>query len=87
MKEMIVKSSFNATSGMGRAGDAFFCDYPRKKGVFYGWSYGYVREKDKVDLFASLSERNGYTIVRFDVKKSRVIAEKDFDGVVFSGTQ
>ncbi len=89
LKEMIVKSSFNATSGMGRAGDAFFCDYPRKKGVFYGWSYGYVREKDKdkVDLFASLSERNGYTIVRFDVKKSRVIAEKDFDGVVFSGTQ
>lgn len=85
-KEMIIKSPFNKYSGMGRAGDEFFCKYPRKKGVFYGYSYGYTRTDNKVDLFASLSERSGYTIVRFNVKKSQVIAEKDFDGVVFNGS-
>lgn len=85
-KEMIVKSPLNAESGMGRAGDIFFCDYPRKKGVFYGYSYGYIREDNRVDLFASLSERSGYTLVKFNVKKSQVIAEKDFDGVVFRDT-
>lgn len=85
LKEMIVKSPFNAKSGMGRAGDVFFCKYPRKKGVFYGYSYGYVRQNECVDLFASLSEKNGYTRVKFDVNKSQVIAEKDFDGVVFNG--
>ena len=84
-KERSVKSSVKADSGQGRAGDIFFCDYPRKKGAFYGYSYGYVRNEGNVDLFASLSERNGYTIVRFDVKKSQVIVEKDFDGVVFNG--
>lgn len=86
IKEMIVKSPFNSKSGMGRAGDVFFCHYPRKKGVFYSYSYGYVRENDKIDLFASLSEHSGYTIVRFHAKKSQVTAEKDFDGVVFNGT-
>lgn len=58
----------------------------KKKGVFYGYSYGYVRLDDRVDLFASLEERTGYTIIRFNARKSQVIAEKDFEGVVFTGT-
>lgn len=85
LKEMIVKSPFNKNSGMGRAGDVFFYDYPRKKGVFYGYSYGYARNDREIDLFASLSERNGFTIVKFNVKKAIVTIEKDFEGVTFSG--
>lgn len=85
LKEMIVKSPFTAKSGMGRAGDVFFCQYPRKRGVFYGYSYGYVRQRETVDLFASLSERNGFTRVKFNVGQKQVIAEKDFDGVIFKG--
>lgn len=84
IKEMMVKSPLNSQSGMGRAGDYFFCKYPRKKGVFYGYSYGYVKAGNHIDLFASLSERCGYTIIRFDVNKSIAVIEKDFDGVVFS---
>ena len=83
-KEMIVKSPFNSQSGMGRAGDYFFCRYPRKKGVFYGYSYGYIKEGAHIDLFASLSERCGYTIIRFDVNQSIAVIEKDFESVVFS---
>lgn len=85
IKEKIIKISTATNGGLGRAGDMFFCEYPRKKGVFYGYSYGYIRENDTVDLFASLSERTGYTIISFDVNKSQVIAEKDFEGVIFDG--
>lgn len=83
--ERKIKSRLFKNSGLGRAGDIFYCDYPRKSGLFYGYSYGYVRNEDNVDLFASLSERNGYTIVHFDVTKNQIIAEKDFEGVTFSG--
>lgn len=83
--ERFIKSPFGRKTGFGRAGDVFFCDFPRETGVFYGWSYGYARNGRQVDLFASLSERNGYTIVRFNAGKSLVIAEKDFEGAEFKG--
>lgn len=85
IKEKVVKLSSVNKSGLGRSGDMFFCKYPRKTGVFYGYSYGYLRDNKNIDLFASLSERMGYTIVKFNASKSQVIAEKDFDGVTFQG--
>ena len=87
LAEFSVKNIFVKNSGMGRAGDVFFNDYPRKKGVFYGYSYGYVREGDKVDLFASLSEREGYTVITFNAGKGFVRFEKDLEGVTFSGAR
>lgn len=69
--------------GMNKSGDNLFHKYPRDKGVFYGWSYGYVRNGNRVDLFASLNERCGYTIVTFDVNNSSVIIGKDLEGVIF----
>lgn len=84
-KEMVIRLSAISNNGVGRAGDALLYKYPRKKGVFYGYSYGYVRENNMVDLFASLSERIGYTIIKFNANKSLVIAEKDFEGVTFQG--
>lgn len=87
LKKWAATKPFNADSGMCRAGDAFFCKYPLKKGKFFGYSYGYARDGDTVDLFASLNENCGYTIIRFDVGKSRVIIEKDLDGVLFYGKQ
>jgi len=84
-KKAMLKSSLNAHTGLGRSGDLFFLDAPNKAGEFYGYSYGYVRNNDIIDLFASLSERTGFTVVRFDVENSCVIAEKDFEGVTFSG--
>ena len=84
-KKWVLTKPVNAHTGLCRSGDAFFCKYPKGRGEFFGYSYGYVRNDGNIDLFASLSESSGYTIVRFDVKKSSVTAEKDFDGVTFSG--
>lgn len=84
-KKWMLTKPVNAHTGLCRSGDAFFCKYPKGRGEFFGYSYGYVRNDENIDLFASLSESSGYTIVRFDVKKSSVTAEKDFDGVLFSG--
>lgn len=84
-KKWVLTKPINAHTGLCRSGDAFFCKYPKGRGEFFGYSYGYVRNDENIDLFASLSESSGYTIVRFDVKKSSVTAEKDFDGVTFRG--
>lgn len=84
-KKWVLTKPVNAHTGLCRSGDAFFCKYPKGRGEFFGYSYGYVRNDENIDLFASLSESSGYTIVHFDVKKSSVTAEKDFDGVLFSG--
>ena len=85
LAEWGVKSVFMRRTGLGRAGETFWREYPRKTGVFYGFSYGYVREGDKYDLFASLSEREGYTIVTFDVSAGIVRIEKDLEGETFGG--
>lgn len=84
-KKWVLTKPINAHTGLCRSGDAFFCKYPKGRGEFFGYSYGYVRNDENIDLFASLNESSGYTIVRFDVKKSSVTAEKDFDGVLFRG--
>lgn len=84
-KTFMFKSALNAKTGLLRSGDLFFCQPSERAGEFYGYSYGYVRNNDKLDLLASLSERNGYTIIRFDANNGTVTIEKDFDGVVFSG--
>lgn len=85
LKKWALTRRFSAHTGLCRAGDAFFCKYPWARGKFFGYSYGYVSDNGKLDLFASLSEKSGYTIIRFDVTKSCVIIEKDFDGVIFNG--
>lgn len=85
IKKWVATRPFNSNSALCRAGDAFFCKYPFARGKFFGYSYGYVRDGDAVDLFASLTEKCGYSIIRFDVGQSCVIIEKDFDGVTFSG--
>ncbi len=82
--EKYVHNSLVKRIGLGKSGDYHFCDYPRKKGVFYGFSYGYVRDGGNIDLFGSLSERSGFTIVHFDIPSSQVIIEKDLEGVRFT---
>lgn len=70
--------------GISKSGDNNFHKFPRQAGVFYGWSYGYVRRGGNVDLFGSLDEHSGFTTVTFDVNSDSVIVGKDLDGVVFS---
>lgn len=71
--------------GFPKSGDTLFHKYPRKNGLFYGWSYGYVRNGGSVTVFGSLDERSGFTCVSFDVTNSAVVIEKELEGVVFEG--
>lgn len=66
---------------MRAAGDYDFKEYPSKKGMFHGYSYGYVRNGDEVDLFASLTEERGFTIFNFDTNNNIVLVEKELEGV------
>lgn len=69
--------------GLPKSGDHLFWKYPWKSGVFYGWSYGYVRKGGNVEIFGSLTERYGYTIFTFDCNANQVIISKDLEGVVY----
>lgn len=89
MKELSKLTEFLVTKsplkhiGFSKSGDNLFHQFPRKSGVFYGWSYAYVRNGHKVDLFGSLSERSGYTIITFDTEKECVFISKDLEGVTY----
>jgi len=58
-------------------GDYLFHKYPRKRGVFHGYTYTYIRNKEEYDFYGSLSERNGYTVFEQNVKDKCMIIRKD----------
>lgn len=66
---------------MHNAGDYSFKKYPVRSGVFYGWSYGYVRLGDNVEIFGSVTEKCGFTSITFDTVNQKVVIEKDLEGV------
>lgn len=70
--------------GFSKSGDLNFHKYPRSRGIFYGWSYGYIRSGEQIDLFGSLSERSGYTTVTFDAVRNCVLIGKDLEGVTYT---
>lgn len=70
--------------GMFCSGDMLFHKYPEKSGIFYGWSYAYVRKNSNIVLFGSLSERAGYTIITFDTNEDTISIQKDLEGVTFT---
>lgn len=66
-----------------RSGDTLFHKYPRQNGIFYGWSYVYVRNGNNIDLFGSLNERCGYTVITLDTNKDVIYIGKELEGVIF----
>lgn len=66
-------------------GDYSFKAYPKCAGEFHGYTYGYIRNGSEVELIGSLSERNGYTIINFDMNNNRVIIEKEVEGKTIDG--
>ncbi|MGN0457970.1 MAG: glycoside hydrolase family 36 protein [Eubacterium sp.] len=84
LTEFLVTKSPMKHIGMSKSGDNLFHKFPRNTGVFYGWSYGYVRRGSDIDLFASLDEHSGYTVVTFDVNNSSVTVSKELEGVTFT---
>lgn len=85
---LLAKAVFNSAlgkkKGLDNAGDRGIASVARKKGLFYGISYGYVRRESVVDLFGSLSERSGYTVIEFDVGRNTVTLTVDVKGKLIS---
>lgn len=84
LTEFFTKNTPLKNIGMVKSGDNLFHKFPRNQGEFYGWSYGYVRNGNHIDLYGSLSERSGFTVVTFDVYNQCVTVGKDLEGVTFS---
>lgn len=71
--------------GFDRYGDYHFVNYPNKAGKFHGFSYCYFRSGERFRLIASLDERPGYTIFRYDSSKEMLSIERDCIGVEHQG--
>ena len=63
------------------ADDEIFGAYPRKRGLFHSITYTYIRSGDKLDLYGSMSEREGFTIIEADMNKGRLVFRRDTKGV------
>ena len=70
---------------LDRYGDNRFVEYGKKPGQQHGFSYGYVRRGEEVTLFGSLTEKSGFTILRFDTNENTITLEKDCAGHHFTG--
>ncbi|MDR0855003.1 MAG: alpha-galactosidase [Christensenellaceae bacterium] len=68
------------------AGDYNIARYSGKKGEFHGLSYAYLREGLNVQLFGSLNERNGYTVIYSDLNNDTISLEKDLAGIIIDGS-
>lgn len=62
-------------------GDYQFKDYPKVSGVFHGFTYAYIKVDKEVTLIGSLSEKEGYTILNFDMNNNIIEIEKDVQGL------
>lgn len=71
--------------GFDRYGDYHFIHYPNRRGKFHGFSYCYFRQGERFRLVASLDERPGYTIFRYDSGKGLLTLERDCAGVRHPG--
>ena len=78
-KFLIDKFSFD------RYGDYHFVDYPNKKGITHGFSWCYFRKGNRYRLFASLDEKNGYTMFTYDSNRGKLKIERDCKGLNFCG--
>lgn len=71
--------------GLDRYGDEYFVDYPQKKGVSHGESWCYFRLGGHFRLIASLDERPGYTMLRYDANRGMLYIRRDCEGVRCGG--
>jgi alpha-galactosidase len=71
--------------GLRSYGDENFVDYPRTPGVTHGVSWCYFREGERFRLFASLDERAGYTLFRYEAERGLLRVERDCAGLRWGG--
>ena len=67
--------------GINLVGNYTFVEQPKEYGNFHAFSFAYVRNDKNVDLFGSLNDRTGYTIIYADMKKNTLRFSKDVEGI------
>ncbi|MBQ9045330.1 MAG: alpha-galactosidase [Oscillospiraceae bacterium] len=65
-------------------GDYDFAHYSLVPGELHGWTYAYVRRDGEYRLFGSLSERAGFTQLRFLAHQNRIELARDCAGRVIT---
>lgn len=63
----------------GVSGDYHFTEYG--KDLYHSFTYTYLRNGSKVELFGSLNERTGYTVFYADMGKNLFSVVKDVEGL------
>ena len=62
-------------------GDYTFTRYSNEYGCLHGFSYGYIRHGiGEYELIGSLNENNGFTVIRTDTARNKIIIYKDCSG-------
>ena len=79
-KGLFGKSPF----GMNLVGDYTFVEQSKECGVFHSISFAYVSNEENIDLFGSLNDRTGYTIIYADMNKNTLRFSKDVEGITIS---
>lgn len=67
--------------GINLVGNYTFVDQPKEYGNFHAFSFAYVRNDKNVDLFGSLNDRTGYTIIYANMNKNTLRFSKDVEGI------
>ncbi len=65
-------------------GDYDFENYSARPGELHGFTYAYVRRGSEYQLFGSLSERAGFTAIRFFARQNRIELARDCAGRVIT---
>ncbi len=80
----IGKSLYGKINGIDYVGDYTFVNEEKEAGTFHSHGLAYVRNGDVVDLFGSLTDRTGYTIIYADMNRNTLSISKDVEGVTIS---
>ncbi|MBX7241542.1 MAG: alpha-galactosidase [Bacteroidia bacterium] len=84
-EEKMVFPGFWVPKVLLNSGDYLFADVPSRKGMIYGWQYGYIlKNSSAIQLIGSLDESEGFTQIIFDVPHSQIIIRKDLEGAVWN---
>lgn len=65
---------------LDRYSEHHYMHYKNKKGFNCGWTYSYIRNNENYKLFASLNEKDGFTVYEYDKDLPILKIIKEVDG-------
>lgn len=81
---LVTKSPVDKKLGLKYVGDYNFVNQETTDGCFHSHGFAYVSKNGKIDLFGSLSDKTGYTVIYADMNNDIIRFSKDIEGVVIS---